>query len=173
MVCVTSIGTDFTPSTFTNYGPQADIAAPGGDNNYHFNKSKAGQILSTVRATDGSYGYSYGTSMACPHASGVAALGLSYAKQLGEDVRSRTSSATWCWLRSTTWDPILWGLKILDRLHEPRCLSGEYGSRDDRCLQDVDGRAGDSGDHGRTEYADDDFLVEILRGCHRGGVCWM
>ena len=84
VVCVTSIGTDFTPSTFTNYGPQADIAAPGGDNNYHFNKSKAGQILSTVRATDGSYGYSYGTSMACPHASGVAALGLSYAKQLGK-----------------------------------------------------------------------------------------
>ena len=84
VVCVTSVGTDFTPSTFTNYGPQADISAPGGDTNYHFNKSEAGQILSTVRTVDGLYGYSYGTSMACPHASGVAALGLSYAKQLGK-----------------------------------------------------------------------------------------
>ena len=88
VVCVTSIGTDFTPSTFTNYGVAADIAAPGGDYKYHQVEDgmdeKAGRILSTILTSKGKYGYEHGTSMACPHVSGVAALALSYAKQLGK-----------------------------------------------------------------------------------------
>lgn len=40
------------------------------------------EVLSTVNG--GKYGYMQGTSMACPHVSGVAALGLSYALQLGK-----------------------------------------------------------------------------------------
>lgn len=88
VVCVTSIGTDFTPSTFTNYGIAADIAAPGGDYKYHQVENgmdeKAGRVLSTILTSKGKYGYEHGTSMACPHVSGVAALALSYAKQLGK-----------------------------------------------------------------------------------------
>ena len=84
VVCVTSMGTDFTPSVFTNFGDAADIAAPGGDNSYHEGGNQAGKVLSTLRSIDSSYGYMAGTSMSTPHVSGVAALGLSYAKQLGK-----------------------------------------------------------------------------------------
>ena len=84
VVCVTSLSTDFTPSVFTNYGMPADIAAPGGDLYYHKNHSDAGQVLSTVLKLDGMYAYMSGTSMSCPHVSGVAALALSYAKKLGK-----------------------------------------------------------------------------------------
>lgn len=84
-ISVTAISCDYTPAYYTNYGPGCNIAAPGGDayqslleSDYTSNNS---QILSTI--TGGLYGYSQGTSMACPHVSGVAALGLSYALQQG------------------------------------------------------------------------------------------
>lgn len=83
VVCVSAICADYTPSTFTNYGYGVDIAAPGGDTDYH--SSERGGILSTLPpfASDGiGYGYMDGTSMACPQVSGVVALGLSYAAKL-------------------------------------------------------------------------------------------
>ena len=85
-ISVSAFGPDYLPSSYTNYGPGTNIAAPGGD--YSINSTSAtpqrSQILSTLpkELGTGEYGYMQGTSMACPHVSGVIALGLSYAAQL-------------------------------------------------------------------------------------------
>lgn len=64
VINVSAIGADYRKASYSNYGSWCDIAAPGGDGTY--------MILSTL--PNGRYGYMIGTSMACPHVSGVAAL---------------------------------------------------------------------------------------------------
>ncbi|MGM9741175.1 MAG: S8 family serine peptidase, partial [Candidatus Cryptobacteroides sp.] len=89
-ICVSALAGDWTPSTYSNYGPGVDICAPGGDTDYHC--SHKGGILSTLppHVSDGlMYGYMEGTSMACPHVSGVVALGMSYAAKLHKHYDSR------------------------------------------------------------------------------------
>jgi hypothetical protein len=96
VISVTAFGCDFQPGNYTNYGPGCKIAAPGGE--YKGIKGEYGtMILSTgvsgavtqspgVQTGKGeskNYVYMQGTSMACPHVSGVVALGISYAKKLG------------------------------------------------------------------------------------------
>lgn len=66
VLAVGAIGADWTAAYYTNYGSWVDVAAPGGD------YKKGNMIVSTL--PDGQYGYMQGTSMACPHAVGVAAL---------------------------------------------------------------------------------------------------
>lgn len=59
-------------SGYSNYGPDVDLAAPGG--------AATDQILST--GLSGGYAWQYGTSSAAPHVAGVAALMRSVAPQL-------------------------------------------------------------------------------------------
>lgn len=71
VISVGAIAPDFTRAYYSNYGPWVDIAAPGGSAEY-----ANGQIISTVAGNK--YAGLQGTSMACPHVSGVAALVVSH-----------------------------------------------------------------------------------------------
>ena len=90
-ISVAATAADFTAATYTNYGPGTSVSAPGGDQDYYFdyvddehNYGEVGCVLSTLpyHISSSGYGYMEGTSMACPHVSGVVALGISYAAQL-------------------------------------------------------------------------------------------
>lgn len=92
IISVSALGPDFLPAYYTNYGPGCNIAAPGGEA-YHIVNKWESMVLSTLptevesSGLDGAYkasleyGFMQGTSMACPHVSGVVALALSYARQ--------------------------------------------------------------------------------------------
>lgn len=74
VMTVTATGVQDLKSFYSSYGLRfADVAAPGGDSfQIPGTPSKNGRILSTLPG--GQYGFLQGTSMASPHAAGVAAL---------------------------------------------------------------------------------------------------
>lgn len=76
VLAVGALAPNGTRASYSNYGDWVDLAAPGGDD---LTGSGEDLILSCVATGNGTpYAFMAGTSMACPHASGVAALLVSY-----------------------------------------------------------------------------------------------
>lgn len=101
-VSVSSLAADYTPACYTDYGSLVTLSAPGGDLEYYSKigeqedeywaettTEQKGAVLSTmIQNGKPAYGYMEGTSMACPHVSGVAALGLAYAAKTNRHYRA-------------------------------------------------------------------------------------
>ena len=100
-VSVSSVAADFTPACYTDFGSLVTLSAPGGDLEYYSKigeqedeywaetTEQKGAVLSTmIKNGQPAYGYMEGTSMACPHVSGVAALGLAYAAKMNRHYRA-------------------------------------------------------------------------------------
>lgn len=101
-VCVSSLAADYTPACYTDFGSLVTLSAPGGDLEYYSKigeqedeywaettTEQKGAVLSTmIKNGKPAWGYMEGTSMACPHVSGVAALGLAYAAKTNRHYRA-------------------------------------------------------------------------------------
>ena len=100
-VCVSSVAADYTPACYTDFGSLVTLSAPGGDLEYYSKigeqedeywaetAEQKGAVLSTmIKNGQPAWGYMEGTSMACPHVSGVAALGLAYAAKTNRHYRA-------------------------------------------------------------------------------------
>ena len=101
-VSVSSLAADFTPACYTDFGSLVTLSAPGGDLEYYSKigeqedeywaettTEQKGAVLSTmIKNGKPAWGYMEGTSMACPHVSGVAALGLAYAVKQNRHYRA-------------------------------------------------------------------------------------
>ncbi|HNP18448.1 MAG TPA: S8 family serine peptidase [Fulvivirga sp.] len=106
VLSVSAIGPNWERASYSNFGTWVDIAAPGGEMGLG---SKNG-VLSTL--PNEQFGYLEGTSMACPHVSGIAALVLA----------NRTSQLT----SEVLWNKLVSGVVDIDS-HNPG-YEGKLGS---------------------------------------------
>ncbi len=105
-MAVSAIGPDWKKASYSNFGTWVDIAAPGGE----VSLGAKNGVLSTL--PNAKIGYLEGTSMACPHVSGVAALVLA----------NRTSQLT----PAVLWNKLLTGVVDIDAANED--YTGKLGS---------------------------------------------
>lgn len=106
ILSVAALGPEWKKASYSNYGTWIEISAPGGDTDYG---SKNG-VLSTI--PDNQYAFMDGTSMACPHVSGIAALALA----------NRTKQLT----NTELWNKLVTGVVSVDEHNES--YLGKLGS---------------------------------------------
>lgn len=116
-IAVSALNASYYLTVYSNYGTWVDISAPGGqaeDNaNIDPNSEYENGILSTL--DNDSYGFMDGTSMACPHVSGVAALVVS---KYGGAVFTNTDLK----------NRLLTGTRFLDTIPANQSYTGKLGS---------------------------------------------
>ncbi len=82
LIAVSAIAPDGNPTYYTCYDRGCNVSAPGGE---YFRRNgtsvESGCVASTLPGDK--YAFMQGTSMACPHVSGIAALAISYAADNG------------------------------------------------------------------------------------------
>lgn len=82
LIAVSAIAPDGCPAYYTCYDRGCNVSAPGGE---YFKRNgttvESGCVASTLPGDK--YAFMQGTSMACPHVSGIAALAISYAADNG------------------------------------------------------------------------------------------
>jgi subtilisin family serine protease len=89
VIAVAALSTTKQKTGYSSWGDGVDVAAPGGNGTGRCDRA----VLSTFPVAMGAYGCVSGTSMASPHAAGVAALIVSQVGRLGSDGDVKSSPA--------------------------------------------------------------------------------